>query len=1206
MNTLISFEEFYNSVWLKVPEVWRNADDEAGRALQLLVYTMSQHMYYYFYKKAAHLDELFDPDLCPAPYLKFLASCVGWSLVGSDEKSWREQIKCAPLLYKVKGTKRGLALAERLVGYSVFMSELYRDHLGDFVPKERIFNSIPAEVERKPWFKTVSRDEYGNPIPGQIESDLFDSFNEGEAHLNLVGEVIRPAKSVLRKTASRVLSTTSTYDIKSGVGSLARYAKAPRINVVLKRVEQLDWVDPSTGRVATPNVDAALDLLLRFKPFHVYINNIDVLFDISDYVFGYVLDPTAGTGVDSAECINFRENFDFSVYIDTVGDKNETISYRNAATSADKAPSIWVSSKYYGQFVADYRKYSFSESKVCSDFAYLQRLGFSPKGAIEDKGTKFGYCIVDGKVLSRSDFLINPADSLLGGTPDYVDTDTREILYSSLKVKPTFTFRSFDLSSLFMSGGLVDVKSTLTARLGLLNQKSFEQSNGKIVLTSRPAPPVFVSNAVLGNKPVRDTVTISSNGILTALSVDNNVPWNLRNFVALDSNLGRNKTLKSYVASVFENFMTFIVEAGGYVIALDRSHYRLNKHTLVINTLEIAKSLGGMITSDDFLINATLYVAFFTRETTDEDFGTAETSRSATLRRGHGKYTRQYDVASVALPTSDHIKSVQQYVFNDSTGQLDPDAAHTKVYKKELPRVFSRNSLMSQSAAGDLPVVVKDILNVCDKRRWKVYSRLYTSYYAESERTSRLWWTDFYQVDEGLSTNGYLVNYLDVDTSYDSHERNRTSSRWQTALKSLDTSNPDHFLATRRASPNRNSIWTRGSAAKMPYPYKGDSRGSYQGNRSGKVLFTRDENLSDYATQITVPSKISNYKYVASDSGKDISRSYFNPMFSEVDNATPRVENFTPSKVRINQLSESLLTYDFTNTTNYDNSTAFVNRKPYYADLTAGALDTSLYAGNMVTRRYPNLSGLIFDGLDKIDIMVDGLKPVSESFEVVRNTKGETQTAFRLKYSDIFVSWYKKNTGEYLGSGLYPAYEPDTAIPDVKVYINGIQVLYGDKWDMNLDTAKSILIPSAQEHDVIRVDYMVLSLATSPQGPQMDQEVKHIKVDITSDVVNSLLDGTLLRVKLPTMALVSWYDTITGKYISTNGAHSELSPGANYATAVPDVKVRLNGAELKYVASWRFIMNSAGDAYVQIEQAKSYSLAIGDVITVHYEVEKIN
>ena len=148
VRSKLSFADFFTIAWSLVPSVWREQDDQYGKSLQILLYTMCQHMYYYFYNKIFSLDELFDPDLCPQKYLPFLAGMIGWNLVGTDVASWREQIKAAPLLYKIRGTKRGIMLAEKLIGYSIFMSELYRDHVGDAVPKERV-------VKDKTLFKKI-------------------------------------------------------------------------------------------------------------------------------------------------------------------------------------------------------------------------------------------------------------------------------------------------------------------------------------------------------------------------------------------------------------------------------------------------------------------------------------------------------------------------------------------------------------------------------------------------------------------------------------------------------------------------------------------------------------------------------------------------------------------------------------------------------------------------------------------------------------------------------------------------------------------------------------------------------------------------------------------------------------------------------------------------------------------------------------------
>lgn len=319
----LSFGDFYTLVWNLVPSVWRSADDEYGKSLQIVLYTMAQHMYYYFYSRIVHMDELFDPDLCPEKYLGFLAGMLGWTLQGTDPASWREQIKAVPLLYKIRGTKRGLLLAEKLVGYSVFMSELYRDHIGDIVPKEKIFNNIPASVTTKPWFRKTLLSLEGELLPGIAESDQFDSFNStGLVRLDNFGNVVRPR--ILSKTRKLIFtpsSTTVRYNNITGNNSLARYAKLPRINVVLKYESDLD-TENTDGSIKDNNFSSALDLLLQFKPFHVLIQNLEVRYDLSEFIF----DQTS----ISSEVFNTQEQFDVAVLM-APGRAENTITYSTEA-----------------------------------------------------------------------------------------------------------------------------------------------------------------------------------------------------------------------------------------------------------------------------------------------------------------------------------------------------------------------------------------------------------------------------------------------------------------------------------------------------------------------------------------------------------------------------------------------------------------------------------------------------------------------------------------------------------------------------------------------------------------------------------------------------------------------------------------------------------------------------------------------------------
>jgi len=197
----ISFKEFFNLVWSKVPEVWRTEDSQNGNGLLILVYTFAQHMYYYFYNNISSMDDIFDIDLCPVRYLPFLANLLNWKLQGTDVDSWRQQLRTAPLLYKLKGTKRGLLLAEKLVGYSIHLSNLYKDTAGNLVPKEKIYNSLPLSY-KKPWKRKTSTINEYHDVFNQVESDEFYPFVEGLSQYNSQTGEIYPRQSYKRVGSS--------------------------------------------------------------------------------------------------------------------------------------------------------------------------------------------------------------------------------------------------------------------------------------------------------------------------------------------------------------------------------------------------------------------------------------------------------------------------------------------------------------------------------------------------------------------------------------------------------------------------------------------------------------------------------------------------------------------------------------------------------------------------------------------------------------------------------------------------------------------------------------------------------------------------------------------------------------------------------------------------------------------------------------------
>ncbi len=400
---IISFGDFYTIAWNMVPSVWREADDSYGKSLQITLYTICQHMYYYFYNRAAYMDELFDPDLCPEKYLRFLAGMVGWTLQGTDVISWREQIKAAPLLYKLKGTKRGLLLAEKLVGYSVFMSELYRDHIGDIVSKEKIFNNTPSNIV-KPWFRKALLDLNGNSLPGIVESDQFDSYNATNlVKLDKFGNVIRPKIVTNKRTVAFSLSsTTSRYQLLSGKYSLARYAKLPRMNIVLNYDYDLD-TENSDGSVKNNNFSGALDLLLQFTPFHVYIENLEVRYDLSEFIFDETL-------IDS-DLFSTAENINFIIDIDSSTSRSEdTIAYGpgTPGTSLEGSPKSTIDNRGVMSSVYSVVDFSVITPTLVNDFNSLLTKSFPVKSFVQNSTTlQVLPAILGDKIYTAADITIS-------------------------------------------------------------------------------------------------------------------------------------------------------------------------------------------------------------------------------------------------------------------------------------------------------------------------------------------------------------------------------------------------------------------------------------------------------------------------------------------------------------------------------------------------------------------------------------------------------------------------------------------------------------------------------------------------------------------------------------------------------------------------------------------------------------------------------
>lgn len=385
MRPVLSFTDFYNSIWSKVPEVYRDNDVNNGNPLQILVLTLAQNLYYSFYLKIAAMDELFNVDLCPPKYLPFLASIVNWNLIGTDVASWREQLHAAPMLWKIKGTRKSITLAEKLIGYSVFISELWRDYEGDIVPKERVWNAFPDTVTVKPWFRTVAPD-IKNLLYNDSFSDLLSPYNEGTI--------------VSNTDYTTELSSTPEYNPTTGEGSNSRLSKASRINVVLKKDLDLDF--NTNGVFTDSNLSQAVDLLLQFKPFHVYINDFLVMYDLTDYLLGSDIDSSGGFGNSSSDAIISRESSAINVSLED--DTDEHVKFYNLQ-EIDVINDVELSeddpSYIKGSLRIANESFTLSNLEVESNIFYLTSLGFTLSGYSVNRLTDSGTSI-----WSSSDFIL--------------------------------------------------------------------------------------------------------------------------------------------------------------------------------------------------------------------------------------------------------------------------------------------------------------------------------------------------------------------------------------------------------------------------------------------------------------------------------------------------------------------------------------------------------------------------------------------------------------------------------------------------------------------------------------------------------------------------------------------------------------------------------------------------------------------------------
>ncbi|MCI4436171.1 MAG: hypothetical protein JHC33_05095 [Ignisphaera sp.] len=1268
MNKL-TFGDFYTIVWSLVPAVWKNADDEYGKSLQLLLYTMSQHMYYYFYNRIVHMEELFDPDRCPDKYLRFLAGMLGWTLIGKDPASWREQIKAAPLLYKFRGTKRGLLLAEKLVGYSVFMSELYRDHVGDIVPKERIFNNTPASITMKPWFRNVLTSLEGELLPGTAESDQFDSFNiTNLVKLDAHGSVIRPR--ILTNTRKLVFtpsSTTARYENLSGKYSRARYAKMPRINLVLKYEHDLDTENPD-GSIKENNFKGALDLLMQFKPFHVLIENLEVRYDLSEFIF----DQTT----ISSDIFNVQEEVDAAVLIDMPRAEN-TITYSTTpavevTTVEDIVPASPLDNR--GVITSVHKTIDLSllpYTKETSLFATQMKSLPIKAFEVSNKVDSTVIGVVDNTLVTLDDYPVQTPDPgapemdtpLTGQSGVYTTTDLFGNIIDEV-YNPGHTILKYDINSI-LTEPILDFKAMLSSQHAKttvsFNQTTKEDSNGfnKVMLgyyTSNLAEPIGMKPEIYqvglntGNTltntnadwplthPITDAIVWPGTyrsyiGTKIDSSVDGQLlitpttlnptplsrPWDLQEMNSYKSMYLSDPLLKipllvDTLKTVYDNTIMVVINVqnitGSYLILIPGVDYYFdNNQNIFLNSASIGVKATVPETTYNFLLTKTLHILYLSRITYKNESDLGIPIRGfRTVNRTTKKYTRQFLINTIQTPTLANVMPTTIVSIDGKTKQKT--ILGTKQFKSST-NIYNRSSLKNE-VIEDYNVVSRYALNRIDKSKWTVYAPEYTPYYSGDQKITNNWWGNYY---EAKSTNPQIP-YDKIDLSEAGQTEHVSSDQWMTALQTYNVADPKHFLVTRKTDTVRTSIWNRSSCKFASVPYIQGSRNNLQVFRKDVTNFNRSEASTDYTTDTNTPPRLDNYKYILPD-GTDVSMSYFSPGFSEVERTLVTMDRGLGSKATLSTTGYNL---NFPSSDMYyDNYASGLDAETYFSGTSPKyRVKTSLYAGNIPVNLDPATTPGINESLDKLNILVTGLIPVTDTFTVTAD-----ETIFTLSEINLYVTWISENTGETVAFGYYsPASTNGTLSPNIQVTLNGLLIPFKTSWSIGFDRIKMItILDQLYPGDIITISYETFPLApdVAPPLPQVPHTIANTltSTDIygqhTFDGngnplinIQGIRDGNRYIVDLPTdtfIPSVSWYDKTTLIYINSSSNPRAYQPLAFYEDAVPNINISLNGFLLNYKKDWTFLIKFDSGVYsAAIAFSTNLSLALftGDQILIDY------
>jgi hypothetical protein len=431
------------------------------------------------------------------------------------------------------------------------------------------------------------------------------------------------------------------------------------------------------------------------------------------------------------------------------------------------------------------------------------------------------------------------------------------------------------------------------------------------------------------------------------------------------------------------------------------------------------------------------------------------------------------------------------------------------------------------------------------------------------------------------------------------------SFRWKAFLNNVSPSYSNYFLSSRDTNTTRTSFWTRGSASRMPIPYKEYSRDSNQYSRK-ETLFNRYQAVSDYQVSLATNYQTDNYKY--SNNGVDITDQYRDPSVNIQDNSIPSIDNVIVGKTVISSTGQ--ITYPNSNTLTYtglyEGPFDYTAREKCY---TGTNLKYSFYNNNIDTSQCPVSGNILTDAADSFEFLISGLVQQYINHLVVSPT--DNQIIFNM--SGVQIYWREINTGKTLGLGLANIYS-SSASPNIVIFKNGIILQYGTYWDIENYPLRIVFSDTCQltHSDLIEVYYWTMNgtpIITTPGYYDSGNFVPFTSAN--SEIVNeehqvsSVSTEQLYNVNFNYKPVVLWFNNTDASYISSSFTLTSNQYPAEALiyrdVSIPNISVFKNGILLVYKNDWLFKNVSGSLSYsIELSQAITSTLVDSDVISIEY------